>query len=133
MKIKERIREIESIEIGFDISLAEKKLNMLDSLLSEIENSLFLDICKTNREEIILVLQHCYGISYEVGNTKQSLNSNKDIEIAKRILPIARLLFGKSKDLLPYLSLSLVNSISDKEVHNSISLEIMEIKNQFSN
>ncbi|MBN8702989.1 MAG: hypothetical protein J0M08_07985 [Bacteroidetes bacterium] len=131
MKINERIREIENIEVGFDISLAEKKLNMLDSLLSEIENSYFSDICKISREEIISVLQHCYGISYEIGNTKQSLlNSNKEIEISKRTLSIARLLFGKSKELLPYLSLNLVNSISNKELHNSISMEISEIKNQ---
>ncbi len=131
MIITERIEEIENIEIGFDISLVEKKLNMLDSLLSEIENSLFLDVCKISREDLILVLQHCYGISYEIGNTKQTLNSRKGVEISKRTLSIARLLFGKSKELLPYLSLNLVNSISDKELHDSINLEISEIKNNF--
>ncbi|MCA0365327.1 MAG: hypothetical protein LCH67_14895 [Bacteroidetes bacterium] len=131
MKIKERIKEIENMRVGFDISLAERKLNMLDSLLSEIENSSFVNICKISREEIISVLRNCYGISYEIGNTKQSLlNSNKEIELSKRTLSIARLLFGKSKELLPYLNLNLINSISDKELHNKISIEILEIKNQ---
>ena len=131
MKIKERIREIESIDVGFDISLAEKKLNLLDSLLQDIENLSFIDICNISREEIISILQQCYGIFYEIGNTKQSLANLKwEIDFSKRILNIARFLFGKSKDLLPYLSLNLVNSISDIDLHNSISLEIEEIKNQ---
>lgn len=108
-------------------------MNIVDSLLKKIEDSAFEDVCIISREDVIAVLQLCYGISYEIGNTKQSLNSNKDTEIAKRILPIARLLFGKSKELLPCLLLNLVNSISDKEVRNSISMEIAEIKNQFSN
>ena len=46
MNIKEQIREIENIQVEFDISLAEKKLNKIDSLLSEIENLLFKDVCK---------------------------------------------------------------------------------------
>lgn len=131
MKIKERIDEIESINVGFDISLAEKKLNLLNTLLKDIENLSLLDICKISREEIISILQNCYGIFYEIGNTKQNLpNFNWELDFSKRILNIARLLFGNSKDLLPYLSLILVNSISDTDLHNSISLEIEEIKNQ---
>lgn len=131
MNIKNKIEEIRKIDPGFDILKAEKKLNMLDSMLNEIENSLFKEVCKISRDDIITVLRLCYGISYEIGNTKQSLsNSNKEIEISKRILSIARLLFGKSKDLLPYLTLNLVNSISDTDLHNSICLEIEEIKNQ---
>jgi hypothetical protein len=132
MNIKERILEIESIQVGFDISLAEKKINIIDALLTEIENSLFINICESSREDIITVLQHCYGISYEIGHTKQSIKSNKDVEIAKRILPIARFIYGKSKELMPYLSLNLVNSISNIELHNLISSEISEIRNQDS-
>jgi len=130
MNIKEQIREIENIQVEFDISLAEKKLNKIDSLLSEIENLLFKDVCKISREDIVVLLQHCYGIAYEIGNTKQKFNSDKDVVIAKRVLPIARLILGKSKELLPYLSLNLVNSIIDTELHKSLRAEILEIESQ---
>lgn len=130
MKIKERIKEIENMIIGFDISLAERKFNMVDSLLCEIENTSFVNICKISREEIITVLRICYGIFYEIGTTKQTLlDSNKEIELSKRTLSIARLLFGKSKQLLPYLNIVLNYSFSDKELHNKLSEEISEIEN----
>lgn len=129
MNMKDRINEIDKIEIGYDISLAKNKLDMIDSLLIEIENNLFKEICSVPREDIVSLLQICYGISYEIGNTKQQLYSNLDVEIARRILPIARLIFGKSKELLPYLSLNLHNSIQDKELYALLEEEILTIKN----
>lgn len=133
MNIKDKIQEINKIEIGFDISLANIKLNKIDLLLSEIENAFFKDRCEIAREDIIIFLQLCYGISYEIGNTKQHLNSNKDIEIAKRTLPIARVIFGDSKELLPYLSLNLHNAILNKELYRELEMEISAINNPASN
>ncbi|MFV0345801.1 MAG: hypothetical protein ACK5IQ_06075 [Bacteroidales bacterium] len=130
MKIQKKVKEISEINIGFDIHLAEIKLNKINSLLNEIENSLFKDVLETPREDIIEFLQICYGVSYEIGNTKQHLRSNIEIKIEKRILPIARLIFGKTKELLPYLSLNLHNSIGDVELHRVLEMEISEINNQ---
>lgn len=129
MDIKGKIQEISLINIGFDVFLAEIKLNKIISLLIEIENTLFQEVCEYSREDIIDFLQICYGISYEIGNTKQQLKSNLEIDLAKRILPIARLVFGKSKDLLPYLSLNLHNSIQDSEFHKLLEIEISNINN----
>lgn len=129
MKLKEKLFEIENIEVGFDVSLAEKKLNLLDSLLREIENLAFADVCTIQREDLILLLKYCYGISYEIGNTKQSLlNPSKEIEIAQRALLIARFLFGKSEELLPFLSLCYLNAFDNKSLQDSINMEIEEIK-----
>lgn len=128
MDIKEKIKEIENIQVGFDISLAQKKIELIDSLLTEIENSFFRDICEIQREDITTILQYCYGISYEIGNMRQSVNLNNDIEIEKRILPIARLLFGRSKEMLPYLYSNLHSSIGDNELHDLIQSEILEIE-----
>jgi len=116
------------MNVGFDISLAEVKLDKIYSLLVELENSPFKEICENSREDIVDFIQICYGISYEIGNTKQQLSSKKDEEIAEKVLPIARLIFGKSRDLLPYLTLNLHISISDKAKHEFLKMEISEIE-----
>ena len=130
MNIKKEIQKIESIDIGYDISLAEKKLNKIIQLVDYVENIFFSEGCDIPREDVISVLQQVYGISHEIGNTRQHLQSNKDVELVKRILPIARLVFNKSKELLPYLSLNLHNSIGDEKTHELLYREILEIEEQ---
>lgn len=130
MNLKGEIQKIENIQFGFDISLAEEKLNKIILLVDYIESRFFKKGDDIPREDIISVLQQVYGISYEIGNTKQSLQSNKVTELAKRILPIARVIYNKKRDLLPYLYLNLNNSIGDEKIHQSLSQEISQIENQ---
>ena len=129
MDIHKEIIRIEEITVGFDIVLAEKKaamilnmINYLNSNLSEIGNNI-------STEDAIYALQWAYGIGYEVGNTKQFLKSNICTEIAEKALSIARLIYGKSKDFLPYLNLCMNYAIRDKEKHQQYMKEIYEIEN----
>lgn len=128
MNLKKEIKDIEDIQIGFDISLAENKIDKIIRLVDYIENNFNEERIEIIREDLISVLQQAYGISYEIGNTKQSLQSNKDVELAKRILPIARIVFNKTKELLPYLYLNLHNSIGHEKIHQLLSQEISEIE-----
>ena len=130
MHIKDQIKEIEDIKVGFNISFAKIKLNKVIHLVDYVENIVLIEKSDIPREDIISVLQQVYGISYEIGNTKQQLGSKKDIELARRILPIARLVFKKSKELLPYLVLNLHNSIGDEKLHTILNKKISEIQNQ---
>ncbi len=130
MNLKKEIKEIGDIQIGFDISLAEPKINKIIRLVDYIEKYFPKEGNGIVREEVIEVLQQAYGISYEIGNTKQSLPSNKDVELARRILPIARIVFNKTKELLPYLYLNLNNSIGNQKMHQLLNQEISEIEKQ---
>lgn len=130
MNLKKELKDIEDIQIGFDISLAEQKINKIIQLVDYIENNLIKEDYIIFREDIISVLKQVYSISYEIGNTKQSLPSNIDVELSKRILPIARIIFNKTKELLPYLYLNLNNSIGNKETYQLLNQEILEIENQ---
>lgn len=129
MNIKEKIKEIEAIEIGFDMILAEKKASktaiLLDCIEQKIANSSLI-----KKEDIIYILQLVYGLIYEIGDTRQQLQSKADIHLAKRLLPIARMVFGKNKELLPYLHLNLNYSIGDEKTHHLLEQEISEIENK---
>jgi hypothetical protein len=128
MKLLSEIKEIEAMEINFDITLAEKKINKIFKLIEIIELDLLYDN-RIERDDIVAVLKNAYGTIYEIGNTKQSLPSRRDFELAQKILGIARSIFGKSKELLPYLYLNLHNSIGDDNKHSDLLYEISQIEN----
>ena len=128
MNLNEEIKKIEEIKIGFDISLAEIKIDKIIELVKFIEENFDQDFKRIKRDELVAVLQQVYGISYEIGNTKQSLSSGKDVILAKRILPIARKVYNKSKELLPYLHLNLTNYIGKEIQHKLLLEEINEIE-----
>jgi hypothetical protein len=129
MELKSKIKELEEIKIGFDLLKAEEKIDkilILINLLDQYKSDQFYD---KNKDEIIQILQQAYGTIYEVGNTKQTLTSKNDIILAEKILPIAKRIYGKSKNLIPYLNLNLNNNISNKIKYESFQKEISEINN----
>jgi hypothetical protein len=121
-----KINEINEIHVGFDPNLAKEKFDKIESILTEIENTEFRKICEIPRADIIYFIEVCYGVIYEIDETRQTIDIN-DVGLAKRILPIARLIYGISKELLPFLYLNLHNSIQDKELYKSLQVEISQI------
>ena len=97
-------------------------------LLQYIEDSVLTRKINIQREDIISIIEQVRWLSYEIGSTKQSVEFDKYQEIILRTLPIAKLIFGKTKELLPYLYLNLHNSFRNQELHNSLQKEIQEIE-----
>ena len=128
MDIRKEIKSIEEIRLGFNIMLAEKKAVMILNMINYLNSNLSEIGSNISTEDAIYALQWAYGIGYEIGNTRQSWKNNITTEIAEKALPIAKLIYGKSKDLLPYLNLCMNNAICDKEKHQQYMNEINEIE-----
>lgn len=129
MDLKKYIKDVEAIKIGFDIKLAEQKTDKIILLVDYVENKLNNGDDSISREDIISVLQQVYSLVYEIGITKQDLESHRDVQLVKKILPIARFVYNKTKDLLPYLYLNMDYLIGDEKAHRSLEQEISEIEN----
>ena len=110
-------------DIIFNVSkeLTLDIIDYLNSNLAEIGKSISI-------KDVISVLQMAFGTVHVIGNTKQFMKNRLDIEIVEKILPIARLIYGKNKDLLPYLYTCLNYAIRDKEKHQQYMKEIYEIE-----
>ena len=96
-------------------------INYLSSNISEIGKNILT-------EDAIYAIRVAAGVVYQIGNTKQFLESNIDVEIVYKTLPIAKLVYGKNKDLLPYLCTCMNYAIRDKEKHQQYMNEINEIE-----
>ena len=128
MDIRKEIEKIEKTPIGFDIVLAEEVAKMILNVINYLSCNL-PEIGKgISKENAISALQEAYALPYVIGATKQSLKSNIDVEIAEKALPIAKLIYGKNRDLLPYLYTCMNNAIRDKEKHQQYMNEINEIE-----
>jgi hypothetical protein len=126
MNIKEEVEKLNKIHVGYDIVLGEQKASQIMVLIDYIERNLHLIGKSITKEDVILVLQISYGVIYAIGVTKQYPKYPIDVEIAKRILPLARIIYGKRKELLSYLYLNL--DCRDETKNKLLRNEIAEIE-----
>ena len=124
MNIVNELHKIDKIEIGFDVSLAKEKLKLLFQLFNYLE----CNYAKISKDEIELFLQRVYGISLEIGNLKQNIEPRDDIKLMKLIMPMARGIFGETKEILPYLYTMLHFSINNEKEYLSVKKEIEQIE-----
>lgn len=128
MNISEEISKIEELSVGFDINKAEEKLRKILDVIKFIETNMSQN-ASLEKTEIELVLNHSFGIIYEIGFTKQNVASDNEVLLCEKMLKIARLQYGKTKTLLPFLNLCMLKSLDNKNYHDQLLREINDIEN----
>lgn len=124
MDIYESLRELETMKVGFNLKIAERKSALILEILNFLESN-YETISSDNKQRI---LEQTFGFCYELGQTKQQFEPNLEKNLMLRVLPFARLFYGKTDALIPYLNASANYVINDSQLHRELKEEINEIE-----
>jgi hypothetical protein len=120
MNLEKELSELETINVGFDVLIAKNKVLLIDGIMEYLEENYNLISVKNKKR----ILEQVYGIYYEMGNLKQAIKPRADIQLMKRALPLAKSVFGQTKELLPYLYSNLHIEIGNERECKLIQNEI---------
>jgi hypothetical protein len=97
MSLKTLVSDIDSIDIGFDIKKLKQKIELINKGLSIVELNQSDEFAK----ELLL---RVYYLGFEIGSSKAfESNFGDHKSLVVKALPIARIVFGNTNGLLPFL------------------------------